>query len=55
MEISDTKTTTTVDDGPSEYASSYQGTMEPPSEKTEKDTDTEVKIDLTDIESKKIL
>lgn len=54
MEISDTKTAITIDDGPSEYASSYQGTMEPSSEKTEKGTDSDVKIDLTDIESRNI-
>lgn len=49
MKISDTKAATIVDDGPSDYASSFQGTMEPSTEKTE---ETEIKIDLTDIASK---
>lgn len=53
MEISDTKAAITADDGPSDYASSFQGTMDPNSEKTteEKTDDTDTKIDLTNIAS----
>lgn len=61
MEISDTNTkaTMTGDDGPSDYASSYQGTMGPTSERSERTddekTETDTKIDLTDIASKLLL
>lgn len=56
MELSETKAVLTVDDGRSDYASSYQGTMGPGSEPsqrtTDEKTDSDVKIDLTDIASK---
>lgn len=52
MEISGTQLAITADDGPSDYASSFQGTMEPSSEKTTEDqSEPKSKIDLTNLAS----